>query len=307
MGQEPSAGRRDVSTTSSQFRDGLHRWLTHVGMRARAKVAELAQSLADVCTREPLQTGQTYSGGQSSTEFADLPAYAAIVKYRDFGKLFKISDPFYRSHDARTASETWMDGRRYVNFASYDYLGLNHHPAVAAAAKAAMERFGTSVSASRIVAGERPLHRELETALANFYGVESAIAFVSGHATNVSTIGTLMSPDDLIVHDELVHNSVIVGAKLSRATVHTFRHNDPRALERVLADNRHLHKRALIVVEGLYSMDGDVADLPRLIDLKEKYDAWLMVDEAHSLGVLGEKGHGVAEHFGIDPRRIDVW
>jgi 8-amino-7-oxononanoate synthase len=120
-----------------------------------------------------------------------------------------------------------MEGRRYVNFASYDYLGLSQHSAVAEAAKAAIERFGTSVSASRIVAGERPLHGELERALADFYGVESAIAFVSGHGTNVSTIATLMSPDDLIVHDELAHNSVLVGAKLSRATVHAFRHNDP--------------------------------------------------------------------------------
>ena len=307
MGQQPPGGRREVDTARWDFRGALRRLLIRIGMRTRAKIAELAQSLADACTREPLQTAQPYRRGQSSTEFSDLPAYGAILKYRDFGKLFKISNPFYRSHDARAGSETWMEGGRYVNFASYDYLGLNQHPAVAAAAKAAIERFGTSVSASRIVAGERPLHRELETALADFYGVENAIAFVSGHATNVSTIGTLMSPDDLIVHDELAHNSVIVGAKLSRATVHTFRHNDPGALERVLADNRHLHKGALIVVEGLYSMDGDVADLPRLIDLKEKYDAWLMVDEAHSLGVLGGKGHGIAEHFGIDPRRIDVW
>src|SRR5262249_25350418 len=160
MGQEPSAVRRDVSTTNSGFRNALRRSFTHFGMRARAKVAELAQSLADACTREPLPTGQTYRRGQSSTEFSDFPAHAAILKYRDFGKLFQTSNPFYRCHDARTASETWMEGRRYVNFASYDYLGLNHHPAVAAAAKAAIERFGTSVSASRIVAGERPLHRE---------------------------------------------------------------------------------------------------------------------------------------------------
>ena len=130
---------------------------------------------------------------------------------------------------------------------------------------------------------------------------------MSGHGTNVSTIATLMSPDDLIVHDELAHNSVLVGAKLSRATVHAFRHNDPEALERILAANRHLHKRALIVVEGLYSMDGDTADLPRLVELKEKYDAWLMVDEAHALGVLGAEGHGSAEHFGVDPDSVDIW
>src|SRR5262249_7606387 len=307
MGQEPSAGRRDVNTTNSQFRDALRRFFTHVGMRVQAKVAELAQSLADACTREPLQTGPTYPRGPSSTEFADLPAYAAIVKYRASGMLSKLSAPFDRPHDARRASETWMRGRPYVTSAPYAYRGLNYHPAVAAAARAAIERFGTSVSASRIVAGERPLHRELEEALADFYGVDSAVAFVSGHATNVSTIGTLMSGEDLIIHDELAHNSIIVGAKLSRATVHAFRHNDPAALEGVLAANRHLHKRALIVVEGLYSMDGDVADLRRLIALKERYDAWLMVDEAHALGVLGPRGRGSAEHFGIDPSRIDIW
>jgi 8-amino-7-oxononanoate synthase len=178
---------------------------------------------------------------------------------------------------------------------------------VAEAAKAAIERFGTSVSASRIVAGERPLHRELETALAKFYGVEAAVTFVSGHATNVSTIGTLMTPDDLVLYDDLSHNSVLVGTKLSRATAMAFRHNNLESLEQLLAEHRHLHKRALIVVEGLYSMDGDVADLPRLVKLKEKYGAWLMVDEAHSLGVLGKTGRGAAEHFGIDPKRVDIW
>src|SRR5262249_29883987 len=151
-----------------------------------------------------------------------------------------------------------MEGRRYLNFASYDYLGLNGHPALAGAAKDAIEQFGTSVSASRIVAGERPLHRELETALADFYDVDSAVTFVSGHATNVSTIGTLMGPEDLIVYDEYAHNSVLVGAKLSGATALAFRHNDLAALEQVLAAHRDLHKRALIVVEGLYSMDGDL-------------------------------------------------
>src|SRR5262249_55203555 len=179
-----------------------------------------------------------------------------------------------------------------------DYLGLNEHPALAEAARGAIELFGTSVSASRIVAGERPLHRDLEAALAGVYGVESAVAFVSGHATNVSTIATLMSSEDLIIYDELAHNSVIVGAKLSGATALSFRHNDLTALEKILTDHRDRHKRALIVVEGLYSMDGDLARLPELLELKERYAAWLMVDEAHALGVLGTKGHGSAEHFG---------
>ncbi len=283
------------------------RVMLRTGLNARVKIGELAQALADACAHPRQQGSRPYEPGQGSGDFSDLPLYAGIVKHREIGKLFNIGDPFYRCHEDRAGTETWMEGQRYINFASYDYLGLNQHPAVADAAKKAIGRFGTSVSASRIVAGERPLHRELETALADFYGVESAVAFVSGHATNVSTISTVMGPDDLIVHDEFAHNSMIVGAKLSRATVHAFRHNDLKALEQILAANRGLHKRALIAVEGLYSMDGDLADLPKLIELKEKYGAWLMVDEAHALGVLGSKGQGSAEYFGIDPRRVDIW
>ena len=285
----------------------LKRLMIRAGLNVRATVGGAAQSLADACAARREQTVGHYARGQSSESFADLPAHKAIVKHRELGHLFSIADPFYRCHDARAGAETEIEGRRYINFASYDYLGLNRHPAVEEAAKAAIERFGTSVSASRIVAGERPLHRALETALADFYGVEAAVAFVSGHATNVSTIGTLMTPDDLIVYDDLSHNSVLVGTKLSRATAMAFRHNDLDALDGMLREHRHLHKRALIVVEGLYSMDGDVADLPRLVKLKEKYGAWLMVDEAHSLGVLGAKGRGAAEHFGIDPNLVDIW
>jgi 8-amino-7-oxononanoate synthase len=116
-----------------------------------------------------------------------------------------------------------------------------------------------------------------------------------------------MGPDDLIVHDELMHNSALIGAKLSRGTTLSFRHNDLDALEAVLREARGRHRLALIVVEGLYSMDGDVPDLPRLIELKERYGAWLMVDEAHGLGVLGPTGRGVWEHFGVDPNKIDIW
>ena len=285
----------------------LKRFMVRSGLHVRAAIGSAAQSLADACAGRGNQTVARHERGSPSDSFADLSAYKFIVKHRELGRLFGIDDPFYRCHGLRTGSETEIDGHRYVNFASYDYLGLNQHPAVTQAAAAAIETYGTSVSASRIVAGERPLHRELETALAEFYGVESAVAFVSGHATNVSTIGALMTPDDLIVYDELAHNSILVGAKLSRATALAFRHNDLDALESILQEHRHLHGRALVVVEGLYSMDGDVANLPRLVELKEKYGAWLMVDEAHSLGVLGRTGQGIAEHFGIEPGRVDIW
>jgi 7-keto-8-aminopelargonate synthetase-like enzyme len=166
---------------------------------------------------------------------------------------------------------------------------------------------GTSVSASRVVAGERLLHQKLEKALADFYESEDCIAYVSGHATNVSTIEALMNPDDLIVHDSLMHNSGIMGAKLSRATTLPFRHNNLEDLEKVLKENRSKHKNALILTEGLYSMDGDFPDLPRLIEIKKRFGCWLMVDEAHSLGVLGKTGRGVAEHYGVDPRQVDLW
>jgi len=239
--------------------------------------------------------------------FADLPVYQSMNKQRNLAEALGIENPFYRSHDARSGATTQMGGRTLINFASYDYIGLNQVKAVGEAAKDAIDQYGTSVSASRIVAGERPIHRDLEVALAKFYGTEDCIAFVSGHATNVSTIGALMNTGDLVIYDELMHNSALVGAQLSGASRMSFRHNRLDQLEALLQEHRSKHKFALIVVEGLYSMDGDFPDLPRLIELKNRYGAWLMVDEAHSIGVLGKTGRGVAEHFGIDPRDVDIW
>jgi 8-amino-7-oxononanoate synthase len=163
------------------------------------------------------------------------------------------------------------------------------------------------VSASRLTAGERQVHRDLEAALARLHRVEDAVSFVSGHATNVSVIGGLLGPEDLVVSDSLIHNSVIEGAKLSGAKRVLCPHADVEAIERALRLNRSRHRRALIVVEGLYSMDGDMADLGALIRLKRRYDCWLMVDEAHSIGVLGATGGGIAEEQGIDPAQIDIW
>jgi 7-keto-8-aminopelargonate synthetase-like enzyme len=151
------------------------------------------------------------------------------------------------------------------------------------------------------------MHREFEQEMADFYGSDACLAFVSGHATNISTIGVLMGPEDLIVQDELMHNSALVGGKLSRATSINFRHNNLDDLEKVLRENRAKHKNALILAEGLYSMDGDFPDLPRLIQLKKRYGCWLMMDEAHSLGVMGKNGRGSFEHFGVDPREVDIW
>ena len=293
----------------------LHRALIRGGNYLRGTIGQAARRVAVACGDFPpegrLSLAQAKRTPRDPTQvspcFSDLPLYQGILKHREIGRLFQIENPFYRCHEARHGVITQIDGKRYVNFASYDYLGLNQHPAVVGAAKKAIDEFGTSVSASRIVAGERPLHHKLERALADFYGVESSITFVSGHATNVSTISTLMTSDDLIIYDSLSHNSLLVGTRLSGATSFAFKHNDMKSLEALLLQHRHLHKRAMIVVEGMYSMDGDICDLPRLVALKQKYGAWLMIDEAHALGVLGESGRGTAEHFGIDPTHIDIW
>ena len=244
---------------------------------------------------------------QQGFDFGSLPEYEQLKIQKAAGALAGIDNPFYRLHDVRASDTTSIDGRTMVNFSSYDYLGLNGHPQVIAAAKDAIDQYGTSVSASRLTAGERQFHRDLERALADLHGVDDAVTFVSGHATNVSVIGGLLGAEDLIVTDALIHNSVIEGAKLSGAKRIQCAHGDLEAYERALRLNRMRHKRALIVVEGLYSMDGDVPDLAALIKLKQRYDAWLMVDEAHSIGVLGARGRGLAEEQNIDPRDIDIW
>jgi len=239
--------------------------------------------------------------------FDRFPGYERLLVPQFAASRHGIANPFFKVHEGGAGAVTQIGGRSFINFSSYNYLGLSGHPRVNKAAKDAIERYGTSVGASRLVAGERSIQQELEQALAALYGVESCVVFVSGHATNVSTIGYLFGPKDLVLHDALIHNSVLEGIKLSGATRRSFRHNDCAALDAILAEIRTQYERVLIVVEGLYSMDGDVPDLPRLIDIKTRHKAFLMVDEAHSLGVLGDKGYGIHEHFGVPSTAVDIW
>lgn len=240
-------------------------------------------------------------------DFQNLPGYRELKLQRSMAALAGFDNPYFRLHETAAGATTIIGGRQFANYSSYDYLGLNHHPEVRAAAREAIDQFGLSASASRLVAGERPGHQALEKALAQHYGQEDCAVFVSGHATNVSTIGSIVGPRDLIVHDSLAHNSILAGAGLSRAERRSFPQNDFEALDALLTALRHQFERALIVVEGLYSMDGDIPDLPKLIEIKRRHRAWLMVDEAHGLGVLGPKGYGLFEHFGADPRDVDIW
>ena len=241
------------------------------------------------------------------TSFESLPAFQHLRGQRALADALGIEMPFYRAHDAKAGAGSVIDGQRVVNFASYDYLGLNGHPEITAAVAQAAADWGTSVSASRITAGERGFHRDLERALADIYEAEASLVFVSGHATAVSTIAALLGPKDLILHDALIHNCVVVGAQLCGATRRSFPHNDMAALADILAGSRDRFDRVMIVSEGLYSMDGDGPDLARLVAIKEQYGCWLMVDDAHALGILGKTGRGIFEMAQVDPKRVDIW
>lgn len=242
-------------------------------------------------------------------EFARFPEYVELKRYERMLKAVAGDNPYFRVDQGGTSSGSIarVDGRDMVNFCVYDYVGMAHDPVVTAAAKTAIDHYGTGAGASRLVSGEKQVHRDLEQGLARFLGTASAIAFVSGHATNVSTIGHLMGPDDLIVHDVLAHNSIVQGAQLSGATRRVFAHNDWRAMDALLSEMRHRYRRTLIAIEGVYSMDGDFPNLPQFVELKKKHKALMLVDEAHSLGTMGATGRGIGEHWAVARGDVDLW
>jgi 8-amino-7-oxononanoate synthase len=239
--------------------------------------------------------------------FDQLPGYQELHLQRAAAAHLGIDLPYFRLHQRVARNTALIGDREYINFASYNYLDLCGHEAVSRAAKEAVDRYGTSASASRPVSGERPYQRELERALAEMHGVEDCAVFVSGWATNVTTLGHLFRGKDLILHDAGIHNSVLQGALLSGARRISFPHNDWQALDGILRRERAKHERAVVVIEGIYSMDGDFPDLDRFIEIKRRHGTFLMVDEAHSIGVLGARGFGIGEHFGVDPRAVDIW
>jgi 8-amino-7-oxononanoate synthase len=282
--------------------------LIQEALQRRIRKNELERSAPTPSGEAPnAQLAHTGSIPDSWCRFDLHPDYQQLRILNEGAEKLGVGNPFFRVHDGLAGATTVIGGETFTNFSSYNYLGLAGHPAVNTAAKAAIDRYGTSASASRLVSGERPIHRELEAALAAAHGVEDCVVFVSGHATNVSTIGHLFGPKDLIVHDALIHNSALVGSQLSGARRMPFAHNDWEALDHLLTQCRLQYERVLIVVEGLYSMDGDVPDLPRFVEIKRRHRAFLMVDEAHSLGVLGRGGLGIQEHFGLNGADVDIW
>ena len=240
-------------------------------------------------------------------DIAHFPEVRALEQNFAMVREAGLDNPYFSVHEGLTGDRTVIGGREMVSWATYNYLGMSGEPEVAAAAKSAIDRFGTSVSASRLVSGEKTIHQELEREIARFVGTEDAITFVGGHATNETVIGHVVGPGDLVLHDALAHNSLLQGAVLSGARRRPFPHNDFDAAEKLLAQMRGQYRRVLIVIEGIYSMDGDFAELPKFVALAKKHRALLMVDEAHSIGVMGPRGRGIGEHFGVDPADVDLW
>lgn len=237
------------------------------------------------------------------TEFKTYPPYLHLKNMQA-----QLGDNiFFDAQQGISENTCIINGKEYINFTSYNYLGLASHPEIISASCDAIRKYGTSVSASRLVSGQKIIHQELENELAKLLGVEDALVFTSGHATNVMTIAHLYGPDDLILHDELAHNSLVLGAVYSKATRIAFPHNDWQAVDTILTKDRGFYKRVLIVIEGIYSMDGDIAPLNHFIQVKNRHAAWLMIDEAHSMGVLGKNGRGIAEHYGINPMDVEIW
>lgn len=235
------------------------------------------------------------------------PEYIRLQRNKEQILKTGLRNPYFTVHEGIIADTTRIGGRELISYSSYNYLGLSGHPEVSASAKAAIDRFGTSVSASRLVSGEKTIHRDLELGLADFLGVDDVITFPGGHATNESVIGHLVGAGDLILHDALAHNSIIQGAELSGARRRPFNHNDWRHLDEILRENRAEYRRVLICIEGLYSMDGDYPDIPEFVRVKQKHHCWLFIDEAHSIGTLGKTGRGVGELFDIPRDQVECW
>jgi 8-amino-7-oxononanoate synthase/acyl carrier protein len=279
----------------------------HIGVEPRNLAATLASRSGQSAATLPASPIKHTEIPVEYFDFAETPEFKRLKQQMAMFSQSGVPNPYFSVHESVVNDTTRIGGRELISFSSYNYLGMSGDPFVQAQAKEAVDRYGTSVSASRLVSGEKPLHRELEQGIAAFIGVEDSIVFVGGHSTNESTIGHLFGPGDLIVHDSLSHNSLIQGAILSGARRRPFSHNDWQALEQVLTDIRHEYRKVLIVVEGVYSMDGDWPDLAKFIEVKKKHHAFLMVDEAHSIGTMGKTGRGIAEHTGVNPKDVDIW
>jgi len=250
--------------------------------------------------------GQPDEAIQPIEHFEDSPEFIAFQKRLDSLSALGGNNPYFVCHESPLRDTSIMDGHEVLNFGSYNYAGMSGRPEVIEAAKAALDKYGTSASGSRLLAGEKELYIELEKEFADWKHTEDALVLVGGHSTNVTFVGNFCDQNDLILYDVLAHNSIEQGCRLSRATSKPFPHNDAEALDRILRAQRDRYAKVLIVIEGAYSMDGDIADVPAFVAVKKKHGCFLMVDEAHSTCVIGKTGGGVDEYFGLEPGDVDI-
>jgi 8-amino-7-oxononanoate synthase len=222
-----------------------------------------------------------------------LKIYETTQRLRASGHYF-----FFRKLESAQDSEVVVNGKRVIMIGSNNYLGLTNHPRVKEAAIKAIERFGCGCAGSRFLNGNLEMHEELEIKLAHFFRKEAALVFATGYQTNLGSISALLGRTDVAIIDKYDHASIIDGCRLSFGQVKKYRHNDMKDLERVLEAMKD--KGKLIIVDGIFSMEGDIADLPNIVRLAKAYGARVMVDDAHSIGVLGAAGRGTAEHFGLE-------
>ena len=224
-------------------------------------------------------------------------------------ELQKLKDDglYNRIRTLSSPQGAWLvvDGKRVLNFCSNNYLGLANHPHIVQAAQEAVKKYGVGPAAVRSIAGTMDLHLELERRLAAFKGVEAAITFQSGFTANMGTIPALVGKDDAVFSDELNHASIIDGCRLSGAKIIRYAHCNPQDLDRVLSEERSKYPRAMVISDGVFSMDGDIAPLDKIYEVVQKYEAILMVDDAHGEGVIGKGGRGIVDHFGLHGK-VDV-
>ena len=231
---------------------------------------------------------------------ADFESLAAALSDRQDQHLYRSR----RVLESAQGAEVVVDGQRYLNFCSNDYLGLANHPEIVTAFKNAADTFGVGSGASHLVCGHSALHHQLEEELADFTGRDRALLFSTGYMANLGSVNALVGRGDYVFEDKLNHASLLDAGLLSQARFQRFLHNDLDSLDKRLAKAEA--GRKLIVVDGVFSMDGDCAPLPALADTADAHDAWLMVDDAHGFGVLGDSGAGCAEHFGLDQQRLPI-
>ncbi|TMA29644.1 MAG: aminotransferase class I/II-fold pyridoxal phosphate-dependent enzyme [Deltaproteobacteria bacterium] len=302
---EESAGDEVRGTIVLQGRDGRVLAVAR-GVQGEFKHRD-PRFLIGRASARPAEQAKAPKVDEANYRIELFPEVQELEQRLGLATAFGLKIPYFNVHERVTNDTSVIGGRTMINWSSYNYLGFSGDPHVTRAAQAAVERYGTSVSASRVASGEKPLHRELEQELARFLGTEDSVVMVSGHGVFVTVIGHMVGDGDLVLHDSLAHDCILGGAKLSGAKRRPFPHSDWAALEKQLQQLRPHYRRVLIAVEGVYSMDGDISPLPHYVELKKKYGALLLVDEAHSIGVLGKTGRGVGEHFQINRNDVDFW